>query len=282
MGCGASRANAALPDPAPEAFAGVPPANVPAAPTREVAVAHLAEIQKQADKAMAAAASSAAGPAQPKEPTATQQAEMDQHQAAAVAVPPEAPIGYQPTEAQLAAAQKVNAEQDARAAAAEALPEETKCKRYKVGLFNAEANDDEWKEAGGPQLEEMVQKMDLIDLRYVVPLIEAGGVMPRWQDLPKSARITVHNLWRLNAMIDFGSRLLAVLVLSYPWRASPRKSRTHATSRPNAPLTAPNAPLGAQSTASTRTGSASSCGRCCPFSSWRSPSSRSTRTTPSA
>ena len=24
----------------------------------------------------------------------------------------------------------------------------------------------------------MVQKMDLIDLRYVVPLIEAGGVMP--------------------------------------------------------------------------------------------------------
>ena len=124
MGCGASRANAALPDPAPEAFAGAPPANVPAAPTREVAVAHLAEIQKQADKAMAAAASSAAGPAQPKEPTATQQAEVDQ--AAAVAVPPNAPIGYQPTEAQLAAAQKVNAEQDARAAAAEALPEETK------------------------------------------------------------------------------------------------------------------------------------------------------------
>ena len=72
--------------------------------------------------------------------------------------------------------------------------------------------------------------MDLIDLRYVVPLIEAGGVMPRWQDLPKSARITVHNLWRLNTMIKFGIPLLAVLVLSYPWRASPRKSRTHATS----------------------------------------------------
>ena len=228
MGCGASRANAAQPDPAPEAFAGAPPANVPAAPTREVAVAHLAEIQKQADKAMAAAASSAAGPAQPKEPTATQQAEVDQ--AAAVAVPPEAPIGYQPTEAQLAAAQKVNAEQDARAAAAEALPEERKRERYEVGPFKGEGYDVEWQVAGGPQLEEMVQKMDLIDLRYVVPLIEAGGVMPRWQDLPKSARITVHNLWRLNTMLDFGSRLLAVLVLSYPWRARPRKSRTHATS----------------------------------------------------
>ena len=177
---------------------------------------------------MAAAASSAAGPAQPKEPTATQQAEVDQ--AAAVAVPPEAPIGYQPTEAQLAAAQKVNAEQDARAAAAEALPEETKRKRYKVVYTNEEANDVQWKRAGGPQLEEMVQKMDLIDLRYVVPLIEAGGVMPRWQDLPKSARITVHNLWRLNTMVYFGIPLLAVLVLSYPWRASPRKSRTHATS----------------------------------------------------
>ena len=96
--------------------------------------------------------------------------------------------------------------------------------------LNAEAKDFEWKRAGGPQLEEMVQKMDLIDLRYVVPLIEAGGVMPRWQDLPKSARITVHNLWRLNTMVDFGTELLAVLVLSYPWRASPRKSRTHATS----------------------------------------------------
>ena len=231
MGCGASRANAVTPDPAPEAFAGAPPANVPAAPTREVAVAHLAEIQKQADKAMAAAASSAAGPAQPKEPTATQQAEVDQ--AAAVAVPPEAPIGYQPTEAQLAAAQKVNAEQDARAAAAEALPEERKRQRYRVNSersINAEADDDDWKLAGGPQLEEMVQKMDLIDLRYVVPLIEAGGVMPRWQDLPKSARITVHNLWRLNTMLDFGVPLLAVLVLSYPWRASPRKSQTHAFS----------------------------------------------------
>ena len=83
--------------------------------------------------------------------------------------------------------------------------------------------------------------MDLIDLRYVVPLIEAGGVMPRWQDLPKSARITVHNLWRLNTMV-LGGGALAVLVLSYPWRASPRKSRTHATSRPKAPLTRPKCP----------------------------------------
>ena len=154
----------------------------------------------------------------------------------AAAAPPDAPMGYQPTEAQLTAAQKVNAEQDARAAAAEALPEETKRQRYKVFSdfgTNEEADDGDWKLAGGPQLEEMVQKMDLIDLRYVVPLIEAGGVMPRWQDLPKSARITVHNLWRLNTMMDlmdFGIPLLAVLVLSYPWRASPRKSQTHATS----------------------------------------------------
>ena len=166
--------------------------------------------------------------APPPGANAEQQAEMDQ--AAAAAAPPEAPMGYQPTEAQLAAAQKVNAEQDARAAAAEALPEETKRQRYKVGLSKGEANDFQWKQAGGPQLEEMVQKMDLIDLRYVVPLIEAGGVMPRWQDLPKSARITVHNLWRLNTLMSFGAKLLAVLVLSYPWRASPRKSRTHATS----------------------------------------------------
>ena len=203
-------ANKVAPDPAP-------PANAPAAP--------------------------------PPGANAEQQANADKEEAAAA--PPEAPTGYQPTEAQLAAAQKVNAEQDARAAAAEALPEETKRQRYMVGSddgINEEADDRDWKWAGGPQLwkwaggpqlEEMVQKMDLIDLRYVVPLIEAGGVMPRWQDLPKSARITVHNLWRLNTLMDLGLPLLAVLVLSYPWRASPRKSRTHATSRPKAPLTRP-------------------------------------------
>ena len=176
----------------------------------------------------AAPANAPAAP--PQGANAEQQAEMDQ--AAAAAAPPDAPMGYQPTEAQLAAAQKVNAEQDARAAAAEALPEETKRKRYKVVSdfgTNEEASDGDWKQAGGLQLEEMVQKMDLIDLRYVVPLIEAGGVMPRWQDLPKSARITVHNLWRLNTLV-LGGFALAVLVLSYPWRASPRKSRTHATS----------------------------------------------------
>ena len=233
------------PDPAP-------PANVPAAP--------------------------------PPGANAEQQAEMDQ--AAAAAAPPEAPTGYQPTEAQLAAAQKVNAEQDARAAAADALPEETKRKRYWVDShrnINEEADDYDWKGAGGPQLEEMVQKMDLIDLRYVVPLIEAGGVMPRWQDLPKSARITVHNLWRLNTMLLLGTPLLAVLVLSYPWRASPRKSRTHATSRPKGTSHRPECSARrTQSTASTQTGWGSNCGRCCPCSSWRSPSSRSTRTTPLA
>ena len=80
--------------------------------------------------------------APPPGANAEQQAEMDQ--AAAAAAPPDAPMGYQPTEAQLAAAQKVNAEQDARAAAAEALPEETKRKRYRVDSdrgINEEADD---------------------------------------------------------------------------------------------------------------------------------------------
>ena len=228
MGCGQSRGDDAQPDPGAVAFAGAPPANAPAAPVQEPT----AEQQVEIDMVEAAVGTSAPAPASSSdELTVSQQANADKEEAAAA--PPEAPTGYQPTEAQLAAAQKVNAEQDARAAAAEALPEERKRERYRVDSLrniNEEADDRDWKRAGGPQLEEMVQKMDLIDLRYVVPLIEAGGVMPRWQDLPKSARITVHNLWRLNTMMDFGLKLLAVLVLSYPWRASPRKSQTHATS----------------------------------------------------
>ena len=123
-----------------------------------------------------------------------------------------------------AAAQKVNVKQDKRAAAADKLSKRRKRKRYKVDSskgLNVEASDDQWKRAGGPQLEEMVQNMNLIDLRYVVPLIEAGGVMPRWQDLPKSARITARNVWRLNTMVI---GCLAVLVLSYPWRVWPRES----------------------------------------------------------
>lgn len=50
--------------------------------------------------------------------------------------------------------------------------------------------------AAGPWLEEMVQETEPVDLRYVVRLLEAGGILPRWQELPASAKITASTLWR--------------------------------------------------------------------------------------
>ena len=129
MGCGQSRGDDAQPDPGAVAFAGAPPADAPAALVQEPT----AEQQVEIVMVETAAGASAPAPAgSSDEPTVSQQANADKEEAAAA--PPDAPMGYQPTEGQLAAAQKVNAEQDARAAAAEALPEETKRKRYKVDL----------------------------------------------------------------------------------------------------------------------------------------------------
>ena len=82
MGCGASRANAAQPDPGAVAFAGAPPANAPAAPVQEPT----AEQQVEIDMVEAAVGTSAPAPASSSvEPTVSQQANADKEEAAAAA-----------------------------------------------------------------------------------------------------------------------------------------------------------------------------------------------------
>ena len=49
----------------------------------------------------------------------------------------------------------------------------------------------------------------------VAVLGEAGGVVPRWQDVPAAARINAASVWRLRCWGQMYS--LPVLVLSYPW-----------------------------------------------------------------
>jgi len=68
---------------------------------------------------------------------------------------------------------------------------------------------------GGPMVEKLLEKMPLIDARYLVALSEAGAVVPRWQLLPEVAKIGPHNKWRLRCWRRESS--LPVLVLSYPW-----------------------------------------------------------------
>ena len=69
----------------------------------------------------------------------------------------------------------------------------------------------------------MLDDADLVDVGYIVRLIEAGGIVPRWQDLPDCAKITRANVWRMQTTLYWGERLLPLIVLSYPWldRAHP-------------------------------------------------------------
>ena len=64
-------------------------------------------------------------------------------------------------------------------------------------------------------LEPLLEHTDLVDVNYLIALGEAGGVIPRWQDLPDCARINTANVWRLRCWDR--NFALSVLVLSYPW-----------------------------------------------------------------
>lgn len=90
--------------------------------------------------------------------------------------------------------------------AAEAAPERVKTK---VGEYWAT-------HCGGPALESMLgDGADLIDAQFLIALANAGGVLPRAQDVPDVARITPDRVWRLRCWND--PYRLPVLVLSCPW-----------------------------------------------------------------
>ena len=63
-------------------------------------------------------------------------------------------------------------------------------------------------------LEPLLASIDLIDVAYLIALGEAGGVVPRWQDVPAAARINAASVWRLRGFNGFG---VPILVLSVPW-----------------------------------------------------------------
>jgi hypothetical protein len=99
------------------------------------------------------------------------------------------------------------------AAAAEAAPEEERAaaKDRDVGEL--------WAYFGGGAIESLIEHTSLIDLDYLVALVEGGGVMPCGrQNVPPAAFITARNLWRLKPWGKLRHKMsLAVLVLSYPW-----------------------------------------------------------------
>ena len=58
----------------------------------------------------------------------------------------------------------------------------------------------------------------LVDAAWLVRLADEGGVLPRCQDLPPGARVTLEEIEK---WYDPGGITVGVLVISYPWWAPP-------------------------------------------------------------
>lgn len=99
------------------------------------------------------------------------------------------------------------------AAAMDAVPE-----AQKVPAMH-ENGSSAWDFLNGALIEQLLSHTPLIDIEYLVHLVDYGGVMPAGrQHVPPAAFITLHNVWRLklwNKERNKGS--LAVLAFSYPW-----------------------------------------------------------------
>ncbi len=115
---------------------------------------------------------------------------------------------WQLTPAQEAAADRALAEQQKRIASeAEAKALATR------DHANWQRAEREWLARGGKRIEELLVTTPLVDLKWVVALVEAGGVVPRAQEVPDAAKITPERSWRIALWLGG----IAVLVLSYPW-----------------------------------------------------------------
>ena len=59
----------------------------------------------------------------------------------------------------------------------------------------------------------------LVDAAWLAQLADAGGVLPRCQDLPEGARVTLEEMEKWKDDFTVG-----VLVISYPWWAPPHST----------------------------------------------------------
>ena len=108
------------------------------------------------------------------------------------------------TPTQAAAAAKAAARQEARVRKLKAVPRRKR-----------KPTHDYWIQGGGGAIAQLMEKTPLIDLEWVIDLIELGGTVPRCQDVPNAAVLTTSTVWRLAVAATVSQ--LPVLVLSYPW-----------------------------------------------------------------
>jgi hypothetical protein len=100
-----------------------------------------------------------------------------------------------------------------------------------AGYMEKTVHGSAYKIHGLRQLEPLLAHIDLIDVHYLIGVAEAGGIVPRWQDVPTSAFITIENFWRLRCC-----GVMPILVLSYPWLDSHHPDKHGATLRRILPI----------------------------------------------
>ena len=84
--------------------------------------------------------------------------------------------------------------------------------------------DMDW--VGASALKAALADTVLVDAAWLVRLAKQRGVLPRCQDLPPGARVTLEEMekWR-----PLGGGTLGVLVISYPWWALPALDPLHSS-----------------------------------------------------
>ena len=98
---------------------------------------------------------------------------------------------------------------------AEQLAEKTK----EAELIAAQlAKPSYWDMPNASALKAALADTVLVDAAWLARLADEGGILPRCQDLPPGARVTLEEMekWRSPATSTLG-----VLVISYPWWAPP-------------------------------------------------------------
>ena len=72
-----------------------------------------------------------------------------------------------------------------------------------------------WDKNGCSALKAALKNTVLPDAAYLAQLADEGGILPRNQDLPPGARVTLADMEKWPSSITVGA-----LIISYPWRAT--------------------------------------------------------------
>ena len=98
-------------------------------------------------------------------------------------------------------------------------------KKKEAELIAAQlAKPSSWDEVGGTKpnasaLKAALADTVLVDAAWLARLADEGGVLPRCQDLPPGARVTLEEMEKWGGYYTVG-----VLVISYPWWAPPHST----------------------------------------------------------